>query len=61
MGVPRVGERYRGVEGPAAAGGGDPSVRELEAAIDEGLAAHDLAAVKAWLVACAERLERAPG
>jgi DNA-binding MarR family transcriptional regulator len=37
-----------------------PAVRELEAAIEEGLAADELAAVKAWLVACAERLERAP-
>src|SRR5215204_1311353 len=34
-----------------------PAVRELEAAIEEGLAADELAAVKAWLVACAERLE----
>jgi DNA-binding MarR family transcriptional regulator len=37
-----------------------PAVRELEAAIEEGLPSDELVAVKAWLVACAERLERPP-
>jgi DNA-binding MarR family transcriptional regulator len=35
-----------------------PAVRELEGAIEEGLAPEELAFVKAWLVVSAQRLER---
>jgi len=35
-----------------------PAVRELEDAIEAGLPAKDVAAVKGWLVASAERLEK---
>jgi len=36
-----------------------PAVRELEDTIEEGNAPHEIAAVKAWLVASAQRLEEA--
>jgi DNA-binding MarR family transcriptional regulator len=35
-----------------------PAVRGLEAAIEDGITADQVAAVKSWLVAAAERLER---
>src|SRR3954453_11426413 len=35
-----------------------PAVRRLEHTIEEGVGAHELATVKGWLVATAERLER---
>jgi DNA-binding MarR family transcriptional regulator len=34
-----------------------PAVRQLEGALEEGLAPDQIAAVKAWLVASAQRLE----
>jgi DNA-binding MarR family transcriptional regulator len=36
-----------------------PAVRELESAIEQGFSEREIAAVKAWLVVAAERLERA--
>ncbi len=38
-----------------------PAVRELEDAIEEDLAPDEIAAVKAWLVASAQRLEELSG
>jgi hypothetical protein len=35
-----------------------PAVRELEAAIEEDFSADEMEAVKRWLVATAERLQR---
>jgi DNA-binding MarR family transcriptional regulator len=46
----------RGEERLAAA---TPSVRALEASIEEGLPAGEIATVKGWLVAAAQRLEQA--
>jgi DNA-binding MarR family transcriptional regulator len=47
--------------GRAALDAATPSVRALEAAIEDGLSADQLVAVKAWLVAAAQRLERLGG
>jgi DNA-binding MarR family transcriptional regulator len=44
-------------EGERRLAAATPAVRALEAAIEDGLAHDQVAAVKAWLVASAERLE----
>lgn len=44
--------------GRAALEAATPAVRALEAAIEEGLTGAELAAIKAWLVGAAQRLER---
>ena len=36
----------------------NPAVRQLEAAIEEGFTPDEIAAIKAWLVAAGQRLER---
>jgi DNA-binding MarR family transcriptional regulator len=39
----------------------NPGVRRLERSIERGFTADEVATVKAWLVACAQRLEQGPG
>jgi DNA-binding MarR family transcriptional regulator len=46
-------------EGERRLAAATPAVRRLERAIEEGLGDEELVAVKAWLVAAAQRLERA--
>ena len=43
-------------EGQRRLDGSTPAVRALEASIEEGVAADDMATVKSWLVATAQRL-----
>jgi DNA-binding MarR family transcriptional regulator len=45
-------------EGERRLAAANPAIRELEAGIEEGLSADEVAAVKAWLVESAARLEQ---
>jgi DNA-binding MarR family transcriptional regulator len=46
-------------EGQRRLEGATPDVRKLEAAVEDGFTAGEIAAVKAWLVRAAQRMERA--
>jgi len=46
-------------EGQRRLEGATPDVRKLEAAVEDGFTADEIAAVKAWLVQAAQRMERA--